>query len=68
MVWRLAVDDAIGGTIDLPTNPFGWTQAESRIGRGGEATENLLAADLGIGAQEFAALAREGAFGPKVEA
>lgn len=68
MGWLLNVDDGLGGTIDVPTNAYGWTQPENRIPHVGEASEDVLATELGIGHEEFEALAADGVFGNKVPA
>jgi crotonobetainyl-CoA:carnitine CoA-transferase CaiB-like acyl-CoA transferase len=68
MGWLLSVDDGIGGTIDVPTNTYGWVQPDNRIPHAGEAGEDVLATELGIGHEEFEAMASEGVFGQKVPA
>jgi crotonobetainyl-CoA:carnitine CoA-transferase CaiB-like acyl-CoA transferase len=68
MGWLLSVDDGIGGTIDVPTNSFGWTQPSYRIPHVGEQAEEILATELGMSHKEFEALAAEGVFGHKVPA
>jgi crotonobetainyl-CoA:carnitine CoA-transferase CaiB-like acyl-CoA transferase len=68
MGWLLSVDDGIGGTIDVPTNSFGWTQPEYRIPHVGEHAEEILKTELGMGHKEFEALAADGVFGHKVHA
>lgn len=66
--WLLSVDDGVGGTIDVPTNSFGWTQKSYRIPHVGEQAEEILATELGMGHKEFEELAAEGVFGHKVPA
>ena len=68
MGWLLEVDDGVGGTIDVPTNTYGWTQPENRIPHVGEAGEDVLATELGIGHTEYEALAADGVFGQRVPA
>jgi crotonobetainyl-CoA:carnitine CoA-transferase CaiB-like acyl-CoA transferase len=68
MGWLLTVDDGLGGTIEVPTNTHGWTQPQSRIPHVGEAGEDVLATELGVGREEFEALAADGVFGQRVPA
>lgn len=57
------VDDGIGGTIDTPRNPLGFSRKSSAIPRLAAHTRELLA-EVGIDADECAKLAAAGAFGP----
>ncbi|MEV0184218.1 CoA transferase [Streptomyces sp. NPDC050625] len=57
------VDDGLGGTIRLPTDPTGFAiAAPARVPRVGEQRDEVLH-ELGLSDEEIAALASDGAFG-----
>jgi crotonobetainyl-CoA:carnitine CoA-transferase CaiB-like acyl-CoA transferase len=66
MGWLLSVDDGLGGTIEVPTNTYGWTQAAYRIPHVGEQAQEILQTELDIEAAEYGQLRAEGVFGGSV--
>ena len=58
------VDDGLGGTIQVPSNPFQFTPPDSsRIPAPGEHTDEILSEFLQWDAEAVAAARRVGAFG-----
>jgi crotonobetainyl-CoA:carnitine CoA-transferase CaiB-like acyl-CoA transferase len=57
-----AIDDSVGGTIDVPSNPMGYHLENAGIPRLAAATDELLA-EIGIDAAGVAELREAGAFG-----
>jgi CoA:oxalate CoA-transferase len=57
------VDDGIGGTIQAPGNPMGWSRADYQIPRLGQHSEDCLRERLGLSHEEYLNLQSAGAFG-----
>lgn len=60
-LWTL--NDGLGGTIEVPANPFGYGFGEKRISRIGADTQQTLHERLGIDRTEYERLQEKGAFG-----